>query len=164
MSGHPCVRSLCFYRPLPVYLILIAVLMGLSIPLPAYSYGLTGGVHDRTNDPAFLASNVPGICAQCHIPHGAFEIRLWGRDLVGTADVDDLCVDCHDGDGNPAWASSAQDVSKVQLSYHDFSANNDTAIAPRGSCSACHDLHAPNANTSAYVGTFLHLQTCGSVT
>ena len=139
------------HRSLPVYIFLIALLIGFTVPSPAHSYTLAGGVHDRTNDPAFLASNVPGICAECHIPHGAYEIRLWGRDLVGTADVDDLCVDCHDGDGVPAWASSAQDVSKVQLSYHDFS--SIAAVAPRGACSACHDLHAPNDNTAAYVGS-----------
>jgi len=124
--------------------------MGFTVPVPAYSYTLTDGVHDRSNDPAFLGSNIPGICAECHVPHEAFEIRLWGRDLGGAAEVDDLCIDCHDG-AAPAWASSAQNVAKVKLSYHDFSDN--PGIAPRGSCSACHDLHAPNDNTAAYVGT-----------
>ena len=151
MSGHSCVRSLGLQRALPVYLFLIALLMGFTVPVPAYSYTLTDGVHDRSNDPAFLASNVPGICAECHIPHGAFEVRLWGRDLGGAAVVDDLCIDCHDG-AAPAWASSAQNVADVKNSYHDFSDN--PGIAPRGSCSACHELHAPNDNTAAYVGTF----------
>jgi predicted CXXCH cytochrome family protein len=150
VSGHHSVRSPGLNRPLSVYLFLIALLIVLTIPSMAFSISLAGGVHDRSNDPAFLASS-SGICVECHVPHYSFEIRLWGRDLVGTADVDDLCVDCHDG-AAPAWASSAQNVSKVQLSYHDFSDN--TAIAPRGACSACHDLHLPNDSTASYVGTF----------
>ena len=134
------------YRPLPVYLFLIVLLFGFTVPSLAHSYSLTGGVHDRSNDPDFLGSNIPGICAECHVPHGAFEIRLWGRDLTPNAVyAGDLCVDCHD-DIAPTWASSAQDVSNVEDSWHDFTAE---PLASDGPCDACHSLHYHDDTTAS---------------
>ncbi|UCF31093.1 MAG: hypothetical protein JSV26_01310, partial [bacterium] len=115
---------------------------------------LSGGVHDLT-----AGTGAPPLCGECHIPHYSLERGIWARDLIPDAQtVDALCLDCHDPDRSlrpstpppPSWASKAADVGSVKGSLHDFS---DRAWVTRGACSACHELHLPNASTEAYQGS-----------
>ncbi|MDF1526973.1 MAG: hypothetical protein P1S59_11995 [bacterium] len=103
-----------------------------------------------SSDPAYIASGISGVCLECHVPHQAFELRLWGRDLAPDAvNASDLCLDCHSG-APPSWATFAKDVSDVEISLHDFSS---APIGSDGVCSSCHDLHYPDETTASYAGS-----------
>ena len=136
----------------PLALALSGILLFFTILIPVISTAspLAGGPHDRSSDPAFIASGIKGVCFECHIPHGAYELRLWGRDLTPDAvNEADLCLDCHSG-SPPGWAAPAKDQSKVETSLHDFTGG---LIAPGGVCSSCHSLHYPDEGTAAFAGS-----------
>lgn len=119
-------------------------------PSSAFSHPLTGGPHDMSSDPAYIASGIGGICDECHLAHYAPEMVQYKRDLSpDPANFSELCLDCHSG-SPPPWASSARDESDIETSLHDFS--NQT-IGTGGVCWACHELHLPDANTISYAGS-----------
>ena len=122
-------------------------------PFTAYAAPVAGSVHDFSSTQAFLDSGVPGVCAECHTAHGAFELGIWVRDIVPDAvTAGDLCLDCHDGTA-PTWASPAPpDQSDLKNSLHDFTGD---PVTSRGSCFACHDLHTSSANTESFIGTYI---------
>ncbi|MDF1524705.1 MAG: cytochrome c3 family protein [bacterium] len=113
---------------------------------------LGGTVHDLSASPAYIASGGSGLCGQCHTSHGSCELTLWCRDLTPDAvSPGDLCLDCHDGTP-PSWALNARDVGRFNGSLHDFSGET---VAPRGACSACHDLHLPDPGTLGFEGVVI---------
>jgi len=80
-------------RPLRMGLWVPLVLAGfLAAPAPA---AMVGSPHDFV-DNGFTGG---GVCAECHVPHGAQDQRLWAR--VGNTGYTTyparLCMDCHDG-------------------------------------------------------------------
>ena len=122
----------------------------LGAPATPQAYQLAGGVHDRSSDPAYIASGIPGVCFECHVAHGAYELMLWGRDLSPDAiNGSDLCLDCHSG-SPPSWASTAKDMSDAEESLHDFTGDS---IASSGVCSSCHDLHNSDDSTASFAGS-----------
>jgi len=130
----------------------IIVVTALTVPVSAEAAPVVGSIHDFSAVPAFAASGVPGVCAECHTPHGAFELGIWVRDIVPDAlSAGDLCLDCHDGTA-PAWAAAPPDKSDLKNSRHDFTGD---PVTTRGNCFACHDLHTSSANTEAYIGTYI---------
>ena len=124
----------------------LLVFSSLSHALP-----LAGGPHDRSSDPAYIASGINGICDECHLAHYAPEIVQYKRDLTPDATkFSQLCLDCHSGSA-PPWASTAGDQSLSLTSLHDFS---DRPIGQGGVCWPCHELHAPDPATASYAGTY----------
>lgn len=53
---------------------------------------MVGSAHDFVDD-GFTGG---GVCAACHVPHGAEADRLWVRTPGLGAPVDRLCLDCHE--------------------------------------------------------------------
>ncbi|MBE0618182.1 MAG: hypothetical protein IH608_09695, partial [Proteobacteria bacterium] len=134
----------------------VVVLLVLLLPPSGYSQ-MVGSVHDFTDD-GFTGG---GVCAACHVPHGAGASRLWPRSLAAGTDPVRLCMDCHDGvmptgDGWPnEWLGNAppppgghvsdQAGDHADLSCRDEGQQNcgachlhQTAFAMVGGCFDCH--------------------------
>ena len=149
---RPLTGSLPWFAHLRVLVIAVAlfILSSALWVLSVQALPLSGGPHDRSSDPAYIASGVRGICDECHLAHYAPEIIQYKRDLSPDASVfSDLCFDCHSG-SPPPWASTARDQSVADGSLHDFSSRQ---IGSGGVCWPCHELHLPDTNTISFAGT-----------
>jgi len=77
-------------RAVSGFSLFVVVVLALLLPTAAVGQ-MAGSVHDFVDD-GFTGG---GVCAECHVPHLAGDVRLWPRPVpVGTA-PDKLCVNCH---------------------------------------------------------------------
>lgn len=79
-----------------------------------------------------------GVCAECHIPHGAKEVRLYPRD-VGAAGVDGtvtlLCQDCHKAASPSVPAGAEWTAVAAAVTPPAYPHGTDTRY---NTCTTCH--------------------------
>lgn len=123
------------------------VVLALSLFAPAGALGaMVNSVHDFVDD-GFTGG---GVCAECHVPHGALDSRLWPRDATDPYVAPALlCMDCHTHGNVPikdiqpslgaAWSAVAKVVRRVphDLDYQNppssgnYTFRNCTAVCHR---------------------------------
>lgn len=106
---------------------------GLALAFPSGSSALmAGSLHDFTGAGGFTGG---GLCAECHVPHKAGDVRLWPRPAPGTSAPDKLCANCHDNTGRALSA-----IFSTEPGWSGVSAVPPDIPSPHFTdCSDCHN-------------------------
>ncbi len=127
------------------------VLLALGGAAPAVGLAaMVGSVHDFV-DNGFTGG---GVCAECHVPHGAQDVRLYPRDATasGYGAPKRLCMDCHDGTlpTDEGWAGVTgvtpppypHDTSAKYEACGDCHRHARSFVIPNDDCLVCHTTTA----------------------
>ena len=130
-------------------LLCVVLVSGVAFPFPGLA-AMVGSVHDFVDD-GFTGG---GVCAECHVPHGAQDDRLYPRDTTssGYGAPKRLCMDCHDGTlpTDAGWSGVTgvtpppypHDASAKYDSCGDCHSHTRSFMIPNDDCLVCHTTAA----------------------
>lgn len=119
--------------------ILCALLPFLILSIPSQA-DMVGDIHDFV-DNGFTGG---GLCAACHIPHAAEDVRLYPRDAASDPDSGGypapkrLCLDCHYDDDSDGWGDLPADGGWAGVVGVSPPAYSHGASATFENCTDCH--------------------------